>query len=1047
MADVSIMRRISRDDARSSRRSGGSGPVARVASRFSASPSAVLRLAGTSLCACALIALAPAAAGAFSLDKWEAGSCNVTSCTDAGSNSAFYTQAAGHPDFGITDFAFKAKKETGLLGTYEAPEGQVRDVRVDLPPGLSVDPEATEQCSEAQINALACPEGSQVGEDEATGTATLNPSLPLLKTTVTEKFPVYNMQRLPGQPARFGVELKSATLALVGLQSHLYLEGGISWHHEAETSESSGVANGDFHEYFKIGNFPEQPEVVESRLIFWGIPQQHQVAPTSAPAGFIVLSSTCSSKPVTTLHVDSKEAPGGFLAAKNETPVTTTGCGSLAFNPSLSLSPGANASQSDQPDGPAVSLHIPQTTFSPGTPSSPDLASSEVTLPEGITLNPSAAHGLEGCSDAQIAIGTNNPIGCPAGSVIGSVSIDAPGIPNNTLNGTLYLGAPRAGQGPESGQEYRLFLAADAPQYDVGLRLEGQVHANKATGRLTAVFSGTPQVPFEDFKLQFKQGPRAPLANPLACGAATPTANLTPYTGQPPKAASTSGFNVTGCAAALPFSLVQSIPAPNPAKAGAYSPFTLGIARKDGQQYPSQISTTLPAGLLGAIPSVPLCAEPLAAQGKCPSTSRIGTVTVAAGAGSEPYSFTGAAYLTGPYGGAPYGLSIVVPAVAGPYNLGNVITRAAIGVGLYSGRVIATATIPTVVEGIPLRLKSLTVAVDRHNFIFNPTSCAALSVDSVLSSTFNASQSLSSPFQVGSCSALAFGPSLGALVGGKTTKAGGASLQVQITQGVHQANIRQIVLQLPKQLPSRLSTLQKACLAKSFETGPPPGTCASTSKVGTVSVTTPVLPGKLTGPAYLVSHGGAAFPDLDLVLHGPNGLEVVLVGHTNISKAGITSSNFESLPDVPISSVAVTLPTGPQSVLTTLTSTTKLCGSKLFAATTIVAQSGAKIVKKTPITLTECALRIIRHRVKGKRAILTLEVPSAGRVSVSGHDVRGASRRIHKGSTFTISVRLSRAGLTAVRHHRRKGLRVTLHVSFLPSAGKRSTARTSVRFH
>jgi len=1031
------MRSIPKSDAGSRQ-----GVSARSAARVLGSPSAqslsalrtaVARLTCVIVSAGVLIAVLPAAARAFSVEKWEAGTCNVTSCSDAGSHSDFYTQAAGHPGFGITDFAF-AFQENALTKA-KTPEGRVRDVRVDLPPGLSVNPEATEKCTDAQINTLSCPAGSQVGYDEATGTANFVAGL---SSTKVEEFPVFNMERRAGQPARFGVELNSAPLIALGLQGHLFLEGSISWHHEAETSENSGVASGDFHELFKIENIPTQPEVVESRLVFWGA--SHGVA-------FLTLPSTCASRPITTLHVDSHETPGSFLAYRNETPVAATGCDSLPFNPSLSLSPGGNVSQSDQPDGPAVDLHIPQTTLEPAKPSSPDVASTEVTLPEGMTLNPSAAHGLEGCSDGQIAIGTNSPIGCPAGSVIGSVTIDAPGIPNNTLNGALYLATPRPNQGPESGQEYRLFLAAAAPQYDVGLRLEGQVHANKATGRLTTVFSGTPQIPFEDFKLQFKQGPRAPLANPLACGVATPTANLTPYTGQPPKAAATIGFNVSGCAAPLPFALVQNIPAPNPAKAGAYSAFTLGIARKDGQQYPSQISTTLPAGLLGAIPSVPLCAEPLAGQGKCPATSRIGSVTVLAGAGSEPYSFSGAAYLTGPYGGAPYGLSIVVPAIAGPYNLGNVITRAAVGVGLYSGRVIATATIPTVVEGIPLRLKSLTVAVDRHNFIFNPTSCAALSVDSVLSSTFNASQSLSSPFQVGSCGALAFGPSLEALVGGKTTKVGGASLQVNITQGAHEANIRQIVMQLPKQLPSRLSTLQKACLAKSFETGPPPGTCAPTAKVGTVSVTTPVLPGKLTGPAFLVSHGGAAFPDLDLVLHGPNGLEVVLVGHTNISKAGITSSNFESLPDVPISSVEVHLPTGPLSVLTTLTSTTKLCGSKLFAATTIVAQNGARIAKTTPITLTGCGLRIIRHRVRGKRAILTLEVPSAGRVSVSGHGIRGTSRRVRKASTFTVSVRLSRAGRAAVRHHRRKGLRVTLHVRFVSSTGKRSTARTSVRFH
>ncbi|HEY4895129.1 MAG TPA: hypothetical protein VII01_03490 [Solirubrobacteraceae bacterium] len=991
-----------------------------------------------------LAALAPAgASAALSASKWEAGTCKLANCTDAGPTSSFYTQAAGHPNFGITDFEFNFR-EVGLLKAKE-PEGKVRDVRVDLPSGLAVNPEATtERCTDAQINELNCPAGSQVGYDEATGTAEFTLGV---KSTVTEKFPVFNMVRKPGQPARFGVELKSVTLALVGLQNHLFLEGGISWHHEPETSEDSGVASGDFHEFFKIENIPAQPEVVESRLVFWGVPQEEQTAPTSPPTGFITLPSTCDSKPITWLHVDAQESPGSFLAYKNEAPVIATGCGALAFNPSLSLAPGGGATQSDTPDGPAVDLHIPQTTFEPSKPNSPDLQSTEVTLPEGMTLNPSAAHGLEGCTNAEIGIGTDNPIGCPAGSVIGSVSINAPGIPDNSLTGTLYLGAPEPGQGPETGHEYRVFLAALAPQYGVGLRLEGQVRASKATGRLTAVFAGTPQVPFEEFRLQFKEGPRAPLANPLACTAVAPSVNITPYGGEPPKAAASTGFSVTGCGSPLPFSLVQSIPAQTPPRAGAYSPFTLGISRKDAQQYPSQIATTLPAGLLGAIPSVPLCGEPLANQGKCPASSEIGTVTVAAGAGSEPYSFTGHAYLTGPYGGSPYGLSIVVPAVAGPYNLGNVITRAGVGVGLYSGRVTVSASIPTVVEGVPLRLKSLTVAVNRHNFIFNPSSCNQMATESLLTSTMGAKQLISSPFQVGSCEALAFKPVLGALVSGKTTKAGGAGIQVDINQGAHQANIRQVILQLPKALPSRLTTLQKACTAARFDTGPPPGTCHATGLVGTVKVTTPVLPGKLTGPAYLVSHGGGAFPDLDLVLHGPNGLEVVLVGRTNISKTGITSSNFESVPDVPITNVEVSLPAGPNSVLTGLTANAKLCGKRLLAPTTLVAQSGARIVRNTPLVLTGCGLRVVRHRVKHKHALITLEVAGASRVTVSGSGVRGTSRRLRKAQIFTVSLPLSRAGKARLRRHHRKGIVIKLHISYVPASGKRASAQVKVRFH
>ena len=326
----------------------------------------------------------------------------------------------------------------------------------------------------------------------------------------------------------------------------------------------------------------------------------------------------------------------------------------------------------------SADLHVPQfTTHDPSRPNSPDVQSAEVALPEGMTLDPSAAHDLAACSNEQFGAGA-----CPSASQIGTVGVDAPGIPDGSLNGGVFVGSPEPGQGPESGREYRILLIAQAPQYGVGLHLEGRVRADAQTGRLTASFSGAPQVPVEELQLDFNGRPRAPLANPLACGAVAPSAAIAPYGSAPTATAATSGFVVDGdgsggaCAAPLPFSLAQSIAPQSPAQAGAYSPFTFDLARGGGQQYPSHITTTLPPGLLGAIPSVALCPEPDASTGRCSPTSQIGTVSVAAGAGSEPYAFTGSAYLTGPYGGAPYGLSIVVPALAGPYDLGEVVTRA-----------------------------------------------------------------------------------------------------------------------------------------------------------------------------------------------------------------------------------------------------------------------------------------------------------------------------------------------------------------------------------
>ena len=969
-----------------------------------------------------LAVAAPAAEASFGVSSWEAYTCVESGCKDS-PPSGLYLQAAGHPNFGITDFGFKFTE--ALLA--KTPEGNVKDVRVDLPQGLSVNPEATIQCTEAELNASACPPESQVGVDDATGTADFELGV---RATLPQEFPVFNMVRNPGEPARFGVEIKIPLVANV----RSYLEGGISWHHETETAESSGVPTGDYHEFFEIKEFPKSPELVESRLIFWGVPQEHSGVGT--PTAFLTLPSTCSSKPITYLHVDSYQEPGNFLKYQNETPQATAGCGSLAFHPGISLE--AEPAQSDQPDGVKGALHVPLTTASPSQPNSPNVNTAEVTLPEGMTLNPSAAHELASCTDAQIGLGTNNAIACPAGSQVGTVVVEAPGVPAGALTGSIYL-AQQESQVPESGREFRVFLVAEAPQFGVGVRLEAQLRVNQQTGRVTAVIANSPQIPFENFRLQLKGGALAPFANPLPCEVGQIAAAVTPYTGEPAALAS-SPFATTGCASSPPpFKLTQSTQTQS-SKAGAYTPYTLNLARADGQQYLERVSTTLPAGLLGAIPSVTLCGEPQAAQGTCAAASQIGTATVLAGSGPSPYAFSGPVSLTGPYGGAPYGLSIPIPAVAGPFNLGTVVTRATLNVGLYSGRVTATSVLPTVVGGVPLRLKDISVAISRANFLFNPTNCGALASETVLGSTFGASQSLSTPLTVSGCSGLPFKPSLSASTGAKSSKANGASLEVKVTQGAHQANIRQVILSLPRALPSRLTTLQKACPVAQFEAGEPPGSCPSTSRVGGATVSTPVLAGKLTGPAYLVSHGGGAFPDLDLIVRG-DGVEVVLVGHTQIA-SGTTTSKFETLPDVPITGVAVDLTTGLRSLLG---ANGVLCKEPLTAPTTIIAQSGAKITRKTTITVTGCPVAITAQRTSGAQAIVTVLAPGAGRISASGPDLRLRVQHVGKAGKTKVAVRLTAAGLAVLRSRGR--LKLRLRVGFVPHSGHGSSkAFTTVIF-
>jgi hypothetical protein len=400
-------------------------------------------------------------------------------------------------------------------------------------------------------------------------------------------------------------------------------------------------------------------------------------------------------------------------------------------------------------------------------------------------------------------------------------------------------------------------------------------------------------------------------------------------------------------------------------------------------------------------------------------------------------------YLTGPYGGSPYGLSIPIEAASGPFDLGRVVTRAEINVDPHTARVIVNAALPTISPrgGVPLRLRSISVAVDRPSFLFNPSSCGTLSTDSTVTSVFGSTRTLSSPFGLSGCGALPFKPAFAAATSAKTSRANGASLEVNITQPSHEANIHSIVAQLPLQLPSRLTTLQKACPEATYAANP--RGCPEGSLVGTVTAHTPVLPRPLTGPAYLVSHGGAAFPDLDLLLEG-NGVRVVLEGNTDI-KGGITTSTFSAVPDVPVSSVSLTLPAGAHSALAAFGS---FCTRKLSMPTTITAQNGIVFKQSTPVRVSGCGVRIVHHRVRHHKLVLTVQTFGAGRVTIAGRNLHRVRRTVRTASTFTVRIPLTPKGAAALRAHRRHGLRIRVRVSFVAAqkAEGNSSASAVVTF-
>ncbi len=913
----------------------------------------------------------------------------------------------------------------------------VRRIRVDVPPGLAANPEApTPKCDKAQFeaNPKGCPASSVVGSTEMEAIAEplgIPLSLPSLTGTV------YNLNAPPGLPLDFGIAVEPAGELVSPIR--LFLEGHVEW-------------AGDYHEFFEINNVPNEAtvnallpvkaplKVLKSKLNFNG---------RAGQGNFLTLPSVCSS--TTTSHLELESYASEIARVETHTPVGVEGCDKVPFavpplSPSTTVEPEAGAgSAPDGPDGATTVVRVPQQVKENQINVS-DIRDAHVTLPEGLTLNPSAAHGLEACSAAQIGIGTRNPVSCPAGSRVGSVAIETD-LPPGTLKGSVFLGSP--GGGPITDPPYTIYLDAES-NVDVSVRLQGTVAPDPSTGRLTVSFEHNPQLPFSELRLTLNGGDHAPLANPLTCGAASTDFNFIPYTGGAAASGSTP-FSPSGCPASPPFALAQTATTSAP-NAGAYTNYTFNLARGDGNQYLGKISTVLPAGLVGAIPSVTLCEGAQAQAGTCGAGSQIGIATASVGAGGDPYSFTGPVFLTGPYAGAPYGLSIPIHAAAGPFDLGNVVTHATINVDPHSSRVIVTTTdLPSIFKGVPLRLRNINVAVNRKNFLFNPTNCGPLSTDTVLSSTFGATQGLSSPFAVGNCSALPFKPNFSAATSASTNptqlKANGASLRVNLLQGAHEANIKSVVAELPKSLPSRLTTLQKACVAATYEANP--YSCPSASKVGSATVTTPVLPQPLKGPAYLVSHGGEAFPDLDLLLEGDGGVRVILESKTDI-KGGITKSTFGSIPDVPVSSFVLELPQGANSALTAVGT---LCTQTLTMPTTITAQSGAVIKQNTPIAVGGCTghgkgktrIKILSKKIKHNKLVLRVQTFASGRVSVKNRNLRTTYKKFAKAGKFTIKVPLSRKGVKGQRAHK---LKFKARVGFLPKskAESISVAFTQVGF-
>jgi hypothetical protein len=872
---------------------------------------------------------------------------------------ALATQAGSHPFQLTTTLMLNEQDLENPSGSQYVPNpaGLAKDLVFKLPPGLIGNPTPFPRCRLPQFD-TSSNFVNECANNTAIGVAAVTISVPGLFSFNTVTVPLFNLTPAVGEPARFGFEA-------VGVPVYL------------DTSVRTG---GDYGVTVKVSNITEQAIFVGSRVTFWGVPgdPRHDnargwscvdngswgvgscsPAAQHLPPPFLELPTSCTGPLQTTVEADSWEQAGSFQAFGPTFPLPALdGCNELPFTPSVTVTPDGQAGST--PTGLTVGVHVPQeVSLDAEGLGEADVKDTTVTLPAGVALNPAAADGLLSCSEAQIALPVHAPPTCPEAAKVATVEIKSPLLPN-PLVGEAYLAAQDANP---FGSLVALYIVAQDPVSGTLIKVAGEVKPDPVTGQLVSTFDNTPQLPFEDLKLHFFGGSRAPLSTPSSCGGYDTMASIASWSGNPPSEPSSefqilSGPNGGPCATPLQFS--PSLTAGTTSiQAGGFSPFTMTMSRPDGSQNLQAIKLRMPPGLLGTLATVKLCPEAQANSGTCGPESLIGHTIVSVGVGGNPYSVRGGeVFITEGYKGAPYGLSIVNPAKAGPFDLGKVIVRARIEVDpITAVLTITTDTsgpykIPTILDGIPLQIQHVNVNIDRPGFTFNPTNCSPLAITGELTSDQDATQALSVPFQVTNCAVLAFKPKLTAKTNGKTSRASGASLSVKLTYpaGPYDANIAEVKVDLPKQLPSRLTTLQKACTAATFEANP--ANCPPASIVGHATASTPVMPVPLTGPAYFVSHGGEQFPELIIVLQG-YGATVHLVGSTFISKTGITSSTFKSVPDVPVGTFELTLPQGKYSALAAnknLCTTTKLAMPTLF-----IAQNGATIHTTTPIIPTGCA--------------------------------------------------------------------------------------------
>jgi hypothetical protein len=899
---------------------------------------------------------------------------NGFSAPQSSADGSAATQAGSHPFQLTVELGFPSEEVPVTEEVLAA--GAVRDVVTDLPPGEIVNPNSTSKfCVEAQLITNKCPVASQIG---LTGVVTW-----LFGFVAPSPAPLYNMVPAPGTPSTFGFDG-----AGVGIFTHII--GSLR-------SDGDYGLSGRSKEIFGRGPNP----VLGVRLDFWGDPSNSShdrvrgqcfgshdkrscPAEEETKTALLTAPGQCSGQPtVTRTRADSWEETGNFKTDSYEsadlagTPVAINGCNQLQYEPSLEARPTTNLA--DSPSGLDVDIHQP-INEDPGGISPAMMKDLRLALPQGMSVNPSSADGLGSCSEAQAHVHSLIAGECPDDSKLGSVEAITP-LLDHPVSGALYLAAPF--KNPR-GSLIAVYLELNDPSTSTVANFVGEVKADPVTGQLTTVFEDNPQLPIEHIRTHLFTGPRAALRTPAACGTYASRADLTPWSAPQTAVAHLSdpwAIQANPNGGACP---QQGQPLPNTPsftagtlspQAGDYSPFLFKLTRKDDTAEPVRVDTTLPAGLVAKLAGIPYCPEAAVARAaarsnpnegilerndpSCPAASKVGTLDVATGAGITPLHTQGNVYLTGPYKGAPISLAIITPAIAGPFDLGTVVSRVALNVDPETAKVTATSDpLPSILYGIPLDIRSIAFQMDRPSFTLNPTSCDPMSITGSFLTATGGSSPLLVPFQVGGCSSLGFKPKLALRLKGGTTRGAHPALTANLTYPTtgKYANVKTAQVTLPHSEFLDQAHIGTVCTRVQFAADQ----CPAKSVYGEGIATTPLLGSPLSGPVYLRS-SSHQLPDLVVDLHGQ--VDVVLVGRVDSIDGGIRTT-FEAAPDAPVSKFTLKMQGGKKGLLV---NSTNLCRRpKANKAVSLLEAQNGKVFDTKPLLANSCK-KAKRHK-KQKRA-------------------------------------------------------------------------------